>query len=141
MRLRRAGLVKRWQADRRASCCSRSAAMLERRYLRCLTFELTGPRRWDGLARAGKMYCVPQAGPRRPAVGGPVVQRGVRPHSQVVAGSMFLPLQGSRVIRSPQSPNPHHHHSSKVGVAARAWVLGKLRRSSAILVLFHARSR
>ena len=42
-----------------------------------LTFELTGPRRWDGLARAGKMYRVPQAGPRQPAVGGPVVQRGV----------------------------------------------------------------
>jgi hypothetical protein len=32
------------------------------------------------LARAGKMYRVPQAGPRRPAVAGPVVQRGVRPH-------------------------------------------------------------
>ena len=45
-----------------------------------LTFELTGPLRWDGLARAGKMYRVPQAGPRRPAVVGPVVQRGVRPH-------------------------------------------------------------
>jgi len=48
--------------------------------LRGLTFELTGPLRWDGLARAGKMYRVPQAGPRRPAVVGPVVQRGVRPH-------------------------------------------------------------
>ncbi len=46
-----------------------------------LTFELTGPLRWDGLARAGKMYRVPQAGPRRPAVAGPVVQRGVRPHA------------------------------------------------------------
>jgi hypothetical protein len=45
-----------------------------------LTFELTGPLRWDGLARAGKMYRVPQAGPRQPAVAGPVVQRGVRPH-------------------------------------------------------------
>jgi len=32
------------------------------------------------LARVGKMYRVPQAGPRRPAVAGPVVQRGVRPH-------------------------------------------------------------
>ena len=49
--------------------------------LRGLTFELTGPLRWDGLARVGKMYRVPQAGPRRPAVVGPVVQRGVRPHS------------------------------------------------------------
>jgi hypothetical protein len=46
-----------------------------------LTFELTGPLRRGGLARAGKMYRVPQAGPRRPAVAGPVVQRGVRPHS------------------------------------------------------------
>lgn len=35
--------------------------------------------RRDGLARAGKMYRVPQAGPRQPAVAGPVVQRGVRP--------------------------------------------------------------
>jgi hypothetical protein len=46
--------------------------------LRRLTFELTGPMRRDGLARAAKMYCVPQAGPRQPAVAGPVVQRGVR---------------------------------------------------------------
>ena len=46
---------------------------------RRLTFELTGPLRWDGLARAGKIYRVPQAGPRRPAVVGPVVQRGVMP--------------------------------------------------------------
>jgi hypothetical protein len=44
-----------------------------------ITFELTGPLRRDGLARVGKMYRVPQAGPRRPAVVGPVVQRGVRP--------------------------------------------------------------
>ena len=80
LRLRRAGLVKRWQADRRARRYSRSAVMLERRYLRCLTFELTGPRRRDGLARAGRMYRVPQAGPSQPAVGGPVVQRGVRRH-------------------------------------------------------------
>jgi hypothetical protein len=49
--------------------------------LRRLTFELTGPLRWDGLARAGKMYRVPQVGPRQPAVVGPVVQRGVRRHS------------------------------------------------------------
>jgi hypothetical protein len=34
--------------------------------------------RRDGLARAGKMYRVPQAGPRQPAVAGPVVQRRVR---------------------------------------------------------------
>ena len=37
--------------------------------------ELTGPLRRDGLARVGKMYRVPQAGPRQPAVVGPVVQR------------------------------------------------------------------
>jgi hypothetical protein len=54
--------------------------------LRGLTFELTGPLRRDGLARAGKMYRVPQAGPRRPAVAGPVVQRGVRPHFSWAVG-------------------------------------------------------
>jgi methyl coenzyme M reductase subunit C-like uncharacterized protein (methanogenesis marker protein 7) len=48
-----------------------------------LTFELTGPLRWDGLARVGKMYRVPQAGPRRPAVAGPVVQREVMPHPRL----------------------------------------------------------
>ena len=45
--------------------------------------------RRDGLARAGKMYRVPQAGPRQPAVVGPVVQRGVRRHPH-------LPVFGSR---------------------------------------------
>ena len=55
-----------------------------------LTFELTGPLRWDGLARAGKMYPVPQAGPRQPAVVGPVVQRGVRPHSRRQAERWIL---------------------------------------------------
>ena len=45
-----------------------------------LTFELTGPMRRDGLARTGRLYRVPQAGPRQPAVAGPVVQRAVRPH-------------------------------------------------------------
>ena len=44
---------------------------------RCLTFELTGPRRQDALARAERMYRVPQLGPRWPAVAGPV-ERGVR---------------------------------------------------------------
>jgi hypothetical protein len=48
--------------------------------LRGLTFELTGPMRRDGLARAERMYRVPQPGPRQPAVAGPVVQRGVRRH-------------------------------------------------------------
>jgi hypothetical protein len=50
-----------------------------------LTFELTGPMRRDGLARVGKMYRVPQAGPRQPAVVGPVVQRGVRRHLSLPA--------------------------------------------------------
>lgn len=50
--------------------------------LRRLTFELTGPLRRDGLARAAKMYRVPQPGPRQPAVAGPVVERGVRPRPQ-----------------------------------------------------------
>ena len=45
-----------------------------------LTFELTGPRRQDALARAEKMYRVLQLGPRWPAVAGPV-ERGVRRHS------------------------------------------------------------
>ena len=49
--------------------------------------ELTGPLRRDGLARVGKMYRVPQAGPRRPAVEGPVVQRGVRPHLEFIAAA------------------------------------------------------
>jgi hypothetical protein len=44
-----------------------------------ITFELTGHRRQDALARAEKMYRVPQPGPRWPAVAGPV-ERGVRPH-------------------------------------------------------------
>ena len=40
--------------------------------------ELTGPLRWDDLAREQKMYCVPAPGPRWPAVEGPVECR-VRP--------------------------------------------------------------
>jgi len=45
---------------------------LEGRLVRGLTFELTGPLRRDGLARAGKMYRVPQTGqrPRRSGSGG-----------------------------------------------------------------------
>ena len=43
-----------------------------------LTFEVTGRRRQDALARTGKMYRVPRAGPRWPAVGAPVDRR-VRP--------------------------------------------------------------
>jgi len=37
--------------------------------------ELTGPLRQDSLARAEKMYRVPQTGPRWPAVAGPVERR------------------------------------------------------------------
>jgi hypothetical protein len=44
--------------------------------LRGLTLELTGPQRRDGLARAVMMHHVPQAGPRQPAVAGPVERRG-----------------------------------------------------------------
>ncbi len=43
------------------------------------TFELTGPRRRDALVRTERMHSVLQAGPRWPAVAGPV-ERGVRPH-------------------------------------------------------------
>ena len=46
--------------------------------LRRLTFELTGARRQDALARLAKMYRVPPTGPRWPAVARPVA-RGVRP--------------------------------------------------------------
>ena len=45
-----------------------------------LTFELTGARRQDALARLAKMYRVPPTGPRRPAVARPV-ERVVRPRS------------------------------------------------------------
>ena len=41
--------------------------------------KLTGPVRWDGLARAGKMYRVPQAGPSWLAVAGPVFSDGLCP--------------------------------------------------------------
>ena len=51
-----------------------------RGFLCGITFELTGPRRQGALARAEKMYRVPQAGPRCPAGEGPVVERGVMPH-------------------------------------------------------------
>jgi hypothetical protein len=43
-----------------------------------LTFELSRAQRQDALARTEKMYRVPQAGPRWPAVG-PRLERGVRP--------------------------------------------------------------
>jgi len=46
--------------------------------MRCLTFEVTGARRQDALARLAKMYRVPPSGPRWPAVARPVDQ-GVRP--------------------------------------------------------------
>ena len=49
-----------------------------------ITLELTGLLRWDGLARAGKMYRVPQAGPRQPAVVGPVFSDGLGGTLQLV---------------------------------------------------------
>ena len=39
-----------------------------------LTLRSTGPRRQDALARTGKMYRLPQAGPRWPAVAGRLAQ-------------------------------------------------------------------
>ena len=61
--------------------------------------ELTGPLRRDGLARAERMYRVPQAGPRRPAVAGPVVQRGVMPHSCAARGRGLVILRGAPQTR------------------------------------------
>jgi len=39
------------------------------------------------------MYRVPQAGPRQPAVGGPVVQRGVRRHAGSAEDVLVLELR------------------------------------------------
>jgi hypothetical protein len=47
--------------------------------MRCLTFELTGPRRQDA-GPAGTRITWPALPARRPAVVGPVVERGVRLH-------------------------------------------------------------
>jgi hypothetical protein len=71
--------------------------------MRGLTFELTGPLRRDGLARAGKMYRVPQAGPRRPAVVGPVVQQGVRPHRSEAASWAPSPAKAPAKLRRNQA--------------------------------------
>ena len=49
------------------------------------------------MARAGKMYRVPQAGPRRPAVAGPVVQRGVMPHPVRLARLLDPDVQQPRL--------------------------------------------
>jgi hypothetical protein len=67
--------------------------------VRGLTFELTGPRRQDALARAERMYRVPQFGPRWPAVAGPV-ERVVRLHSRrsLLATTLTEPL-----VREPES--------------------------------------
>jgi hypothetical protein len=70
-----------------------------------LTFELTGPMRRDGLARAGKMYRVPQTGPRRPAVVGPVVQRGVRRRRSVVLNTAHTE-SGSLIAQIPANGRP-----------------------------------
>ena len=42
------------------------------------------------MARVGKMYRVPQAGPRQPAVAGPVVERGVRLHREREVIDVFV---------------------------------------------------
>ena len=54
-----------------------------------LTFELTGARRQDALARLVKMYLVPPTGPRWPAVARPV-ERGVRQHPATADGVVRL---------------------------------------------------
>jgi hypothetical protein len=51
-------------------------------WVRGLTFEVTGVRRQDALARLAKMHRVPPTGPRWLAVARPVDQ-GVRPHSVI----------------------------------------------------------
>jgi len=63
------------------------AVLLTPKALTLLACHLICPARPNVLARAAKMYRVPQAGPRRPAVAGPVVQRGVRPRSCFSASS------------------------------------------------------
>ena len=50
-----------------------------------LTFEVTGARRQDALARLAKMYSVPPTGPRWPAVARPV-DRGARRHLRTGTG-------------------------------------------------------
>ena len=58
--------------------------------MRCLTFELTGARRQDALARTERMYRVPQSGPRGPAVARPV-ERGVRQRCTLQAMEVASP--------------------------------------------------
>ena len=96
MRLRRGGLAFAGRSDPRANCadfacrtdavtaCETCGCRLERWEnwhvaLRRLTFEVTGARRQDALARLAKMYRVPPTGPRWLAVARPV-DRGVMPH-------------------------------------------------------------
>ena len=74
--------------------------------LRSLTFELRGQQRQDALARTEKMYCVPQFGPRWPAVAGPL-ERGVRRRApneateehgvQVVPRNMNVTTRSARI--------------------------------------------
>ena len=59
--------------------------------MRGLTFELTGPLRKDARPGLAKMYRVPPDRAWRPAVAGPVVQRGVRPRRDDIA--FALPLE------------------------------------------------
>jgi hypothetical protein len=86
-----------------------------------LTFELTGPRRQDALARAEIMYRVPQLGPRWPAVAGPV-ERGVRQHCAAV--EPWLRGRG----RTPKSccgaavlPAPRGRRRWVVSLSRREW--------------------
>ena len=56
------------------------------------------------MARAEKMYRVPQLGPRQPAVGGPVVQRRVRPRPpDCMPGALVIVLTDDRSGFSAQT--------------------------------------
>ena len=62
------------------SAFSTGCGNLRWRCLRGLTFELSGRQRQDARPGLAKMYRVPPARARWPAVGAPL-ERGVRPHS------------------------------------------------------------
>jgi hypothetical protein len=82
--------VRAWPLERRqADSYSQDSRRPETSVLCGLTFELTGPLRWDGLAQMQKMYSVPAAGPRQPAVAGPV-ERRVRPRPCSAGGTQAL---------------------------------------------------
>jgi hypothetical protein len=66
--------------------------------VRGLTFELTGARRQDALARTQTMYRVPAAGPRWPAVARPV-ERMVR-HRCTAVENLYPSTNQLCVIRA-----------------------------------------